>query len=277
MTAITDLQKLIAIYIQQIQELETMWFELINERTMDTAVGVQLDGLGDIVGEERFGRNDDDYRVAIKGRIRLNLSNGTAEDIVAVIRSQLGEYTVELSEDSFPAHFEAFLADTINILGASVANPSTGPYALVHLQTLTVDVDGGGVQTVTFDAADFADITEATVQEVSTVLSQNLTGANAVPDNNRVLLRSDTLGDDSSIQVTGGTANAVLNFDTDLHLGAEANQDLMIRVANNMTQARAAGVRGILLWNTSEDSFGVFGTPGALGFDEGEFASARDN
>lgn len=275
MAATTNLQKWIVTYTNQIQDLEQAFFQLINERTVDAAVGAQLDGVGSIVGEQRFGRNDPDYRVAIKGRIRLNKSNGTIEDIIAVLRSQIAK-TVRITEDSFPAHFEAFFDETIDILGASVTSGNAEKFALVHLQTLTVAVDGGGAQLVTFDAADFVNIAEATADEVTDVLNLNLAGANVVHDSGLLTIRSDTLGDGGSIQVTGGTANAVLAFDTDLHTGEEANNALMVRVSNTMQQARLGGVRGILHWNTCETSFGFAGTTGALGFGAGCFASALD-
>lgn len=276
MAATTNFEKLIADYIQQVQDLEQVFFQLITLRTLDDSVGEQLDGIGSIVGEDRFGRNDDDYRLAVRGRIRLNLSEGTTEDIIAVVRSQIGDKQVVVTEDSYPAHFDASIPETLDFLGAFLLAGNSQPYALVHLQDLDVVVDGGAPQTVVFDAADFENIAEATADEIASVLAAGLTGGSAVEDFGRVLLRSDTFGDVSSIQVTGGTANAILGFDTDLHTGQEANQDLMIRVSNTMKQARGGGIRGILLWNTCTTSFGFAGTTGALGFGEGCFASALD-
>jgi hypothetical protein len=274
--ATTNIEKLIETYVTQIQDLEQVFFQLVNLRTIDTSEGVQLDGIGQIVGEDRFGRNDTDYRVAIKGRIRLNLSNGTIEDIIAVIRAQIGDKQVVVTEDSFPAHFDAIIPGVIDTLAAFVISGSTETYALTHLDDLDIVVDGGAPQNIIFDAADFEDITVATAAEVAAAIDVALAGGNAVIDFGRVLIRSDVLGDTSSIQVTGGLANAVLNFDTDLHTGEEANQDLMVRVSNTMQDARGAGIRGILFWSTCAASFGFAGTPGALGFGQGCFASALD-
>ena len=276
MAAITDFEKLIATYIAQLEDLEQVFFQLVDDRTLETSVGEQLDGLGQVVGEDRLGRSDDDYRVSIKGRIRLNLSNGTAGDIIDVIRSQIGDKQVVIVEDSFPAHFEAFIPEIIDTLGASVTSGNAETYALVNLDDLDVIVDGGPLQNIIFDAADFANISQATATEVASALDLSLAGANAVPNFSRILLRSDTLGDLSSIQVTGGSANAEFAFDTDLHTGEEANQALMIRVSNTMQEAKGAGIRGILFWNTCTESFGFAGTVGALGFSQGCFASALD-
>lgn len=76
-----NISGILASYLRQIQELETMLFSLMAERYVDTAIGAQLDGIGRVVGERRGGKNDVDYRVAIKGRIRANAGNGRVEDI----------------------------------------------------------------------------------------------------------------------------------------------------------------------------------------------------
>jgi hypothetical protein len=276
MAAVTNFEKLLATYIQQIQELEQALFQLIDDRTLETSLGAQLDGLGSVVGEARLGRDDDAYRIAIKGRITLNLSNGTPEDIISVIASQIGPKQLTLTEDSFPAHFELLVLEAIDVLSGSVNSGNTENFALTDSDVLNVKIDGGVTQSIVFVATEFVDITQATANEVAKFIEANLAGGNAVVDVGRILMRSDVLGDASSIEVTGGTANVALAFDTDLHTGEEANQDLMIRVSNTMQDARGAGIRGILLWNTCAESFGFAGTPGALGFDEGCFASALD-
>lgn len=91
-------------FVNQIQDLEIMFFQLLNEVTLDNAIGVQLDGIGAIVGEEREGRNDDDYRLAIRVRILLNLSNGTPEEILTIVDTMLGDRDLEFLE-YFPAAF----------------------------------------------------------------------------------------------------------------------------------------------------------------------------
>lgn len=51
---------------------------------VDAAEGVQLDILGDIVGESRSGRTDKAFRRAIKVRVAVNKSNGTAEELINI-------------------------------------------------------------------------------------------------------------------------------------------------------------------------------------------------
>ena len=71
-----DLAALLTSYLEQIQDLETAYFGLLTERTLNAAVGVQLDGIGAIVGEDRRGRDDADYRLAIRARIKASTPAG---------------------------------------------------------------------------------------------------------------------------------------------------------------------------------------------------------
>ena len=77
--------KLRALLAQLVGPLEVVEGEADNlrdKRWIDTAVGAQLDGLGTIVGEGREGRNDDDYREALRFRVFINVSKGTPPDVI---------------------------------------------------------------------------------------------------------------------------------------------------------------------------------------------------
>lgn len=91
------LQQLLAVCIEQVQEIEDALWQLWEERKLDTAAGAQLDTLGAIVGQAREGVDDDTYRLRIRARIRLNRSSGTAEDVYGVMRLLVPEgATLEL-------------------------------------------------------------------------------------------------------------------------------------------------------------------------------------
>lgn len=72
--------------VSQLYDIELVADQLKNERWIDTAIGKQLDGCGEIVGEKRQGRNDDDYRDAINFRIFVNTSNATPDDLMQGLR-----------------------------------------------------------------------------------------------------------------------------------------------------------------------------------------------
>lgn len=108
-----NLTALITSYVNRIQELENIYYDLYTGRQIDNAIGVQLDGLGSIVGEERQGRDDDDYRTAIKVRIKLNNSRGTTEDILDILIAALGNIAIEIT-DYYPAGFIVEILDDID-------------------------------------------------------------------------------------------------------------------------------------------------------------------
>lgn len=76
------LRAMMAAIVGPLTVLETYADALISERWIDTAVGVQLDGCGYIVGEPRLGRTDTDYLSSIKFRVFLNTSKGTPVDMI---------------------------------------------------------------------------------------------------------------------------------------------------------------------------------------------------
>lgn len=121
----TNFEDLLDVFSGQVQELETVLFQLILERFIEDAVGIQLDRLGQIPGEDREGRDDDLYRIAIKRKIVLNRSSGLAEEVLALVKSIVGSQTIELTLPGDPAHFEVFLPDIFPpsiALGAQVSS-----------------------------------------------------------------------------------------------------------------------------------------------------------
>ena len=95
---------------------------------------------------------------------------------------------------------------------AAMAAGGAGPYALADGMTLLLRVDNGLEQAVAFSSADFADITNATATEVAAAINAVIVSGRATTPGGIVRLASDTEGTSSRVQVTGGTANAVLAF-----------------------------------------------------------------
>lgn len=78
-------EKILGSHSSGVQSFEDALAEVLVCHLLDTAGDSQLDDMGDLVGELRLGRADEDYRGAIKLRIRINRSNGTAEEILGII------------------------------------------------------------------------------------------------------------------------------------------------------------------------------------------------
>lgn len=99
-----DLESFIRAWAQQSQDAEVAAFGVLTLTTLANAEGEQLDALGTVVGVEREGRTDADYRVRIGAQILLNNASGTIEDLIQLAVA-LGATTLELNE-VFPAKLE---------------------------------------------------------------------------------------------------------------------------------------------------------------------------
>jgi hypothetical protein len=116
-----DFETLVSLLTTQMTALQAALLSILDDTVIDDSEGAQLDGVGAIVGEERFGRDDITYRTFLKARIRLNLSNGTIEDVISLIEAILGGlFTVKLTEYQ-PA---AFIAEVLEGIDPNVINPA---------------------------------------------------------------------------------------------------------------------------------------------------------
>lgn len=107
------------------QVLEDVQWTTLDDTAVASAVGVQLDRLGELVGEQRKGLDDEMYRVRIAARILVNRSSGSIAQLVAIFSVLEPDATVQLVEE-FPAAFdlkvngvaisEAFAAAYLDIL-----------------------------------------------------------------------------------------------------------------------------------------------------------------
>lgn len=70
----------------QTQELETSGMALLTERYIDTAVGAQLDQIGNVLLEFRQGESDADYTERLKAKIRVLRSSGSATDLILIYK-----------------------------------------------------------------------------------------------------------------------------------------------------------------------------------------------
>jgi hypothetical protein len=93
-----NIEAFIEAYANQVQEIENVLFDLLLLRGVDTATGALLDLLGAIVGRPRDGLGDTDYRLYIKAQIRANISNGNAEELIAIMTLLVSGASFDLVE-----------------------------------------------------------------------------------------------------------------------------------------------------------------------------------
>jgi hypothetical protein len=87
-------------------------------------------------------------------------------------------------------------------------------YALTGGDTLVFSVDGGAWETITFAAADFADVGAATADELASVLNRSETLAASVDENDCLVLKTASKGGHTSltIDLARSTAAAALGL-----------------------------------------------------------------
>jgi hypothetical protein len=68
-----------------VQPIENTLQQVLTQRTLDTAIGAQLDVIGKIVGQLRGGLDDDTYRQYLRAAITANNSGGTVADLIRVL------------------------------------------------------------------------------------------------------------------------------------------------------------------------------------------------
>lgn len=97
-------QDLIRSIVDPCQAIEDNLIALLNLRSVETATGQQLDNLGEIVGQPRDGRTDEEYRLWIHARILANRSTGTPDDSIEIMKLIASEATTTLIE-YYPAAY----------------------------------------------------------------------------------------------------------------------------------------------------------------------------
>jgi len=99
----TNFNALIDIFSSRTQDLETELFNLLDQRNLSDAVGVQLDGLGQILNLEReVGQSDADYRQALIGETGQLALSGQIESLINVFNALTSAVTSDVVE-FFPA------------------------------------------------------------------------------------------------------------------------------------------------------------------------------
>ena len=83
------LHSYLRVFLVQAQEALNEAFALGQLRALSTATGKQLDGIGEIVGELRAGKADEEYRIALYFRIFLNVSSGEPERSTTMSKASL--------------------------------------------------------------------------------------------------------------------------------------------------------------------------------------------
>lgn len=84
------IEGLLEAYIQAVQDLEDVMWDVLSIRTIDGADLPRLIVIGKLIGQPRHGFATELYRTVIKARALANRSEGTGPDIGKVLTQLLG-------------------------------------------------------------------------------------------------------------------------------------------------------------------------------------------
>jgi len=228
----SQLGQLNGIFGDQLAEVWEVGNAVYRARQPDSASGEALDNVAAITGAVRLAASrstvalrvniDDGVTLAI-GKIVSIGANGEQWQVVAPISNATGENaTIQGAFQSVnfgPIAGNPGTIDTIvtPVSGwsaqAAIDNLKAEPFSLVDGDTFFIEIDQAAAQTVTFNTGDFADISNATSQEViDAIVADISTGISGIDVSGFIRLVSDLDGSGSALRNTGGTAAEALGF-----------------------------------------------------------------
>lgn len=94
----TRIRGLVTSFLDEMAPTQDTAFQVRDETGLTTAVGVQLDSIGLLIGVLRGGLTDDEYREAINRQIALNHATGSPSSIIDLVRLVTGSEEVTYTE-----------------------------------------------------------------------------------------------------------------------------------------------------------------------------------
>lgn len=121
--------------LDEVQSIEDAAYQVLTGIWPRTAIGDQLDVLGKIVGQKRYGLVDEAYRVFILGRIYVNVSDGKLPQYLYLISDILNYQPVQAYEAKWHQQWPS-AALRIAVAGVTYPDP---------MVDLLFDLKGGGI------------------------------------------------------------------------------------------------------------------------------------
>lgn len=143
-SGLTNFQKLIFAFCTEAQEIQQTIQDLLTQRSLTTAVGAQLDALGEIIGLARKPGQPDDsignvtgYREDLQFQIFFNNSNATPEELI-LITQYITKSTKVVYNEYYPAAYEM-------IINAPIVNGYWNSYQAITVPILLKNAGPAGV------------------------------------------------------------------------------------------------------------------------------------
>lgn len=256
-------------FVEPAQQLEDIMFDILAAMDLSSAAGVQLDRIGQIVGQPREGLGDVDYLTQIQAQIAENNSDGTGNNILNIASLILGPIAefLELKE-MFPAKMilDVGISNTTSLVVTEDNNVltiydvgMTSPF-IITLDTGTVEVPVLAAAITDAFLAQFGLAVPVTFDEPTGAFTLGLTGStgsivfgsaaslygfesfgfvsNDTVDGWGVLIDGETIGGGIYDTENGSFLSADI---TGISL-TEEDEDDIIKIREAILGAKAAGV-----------------------------------
>lgn len=107
-----NFNKLLVIFLQQIQILQDHTVDIAGQKNISTAAGVWLDWIGKIIGKKRGSMSDQQYREALRLGIAINSADATPNSIINITKVATGSNSSKII-DYHPAAFVNSISTTL--------------------------------------------------------------------------------------------------------------------------------------------------------------------
>lgn len=107
-----NFKHLIQIFLEEIQEIEETIYDILRFSSLDQAVGIHLDRIGEILGKRREGMSDEEYSRYLRVQVSLNTSQGTIPTLINLWKYLLNTDNVNYKEE-FPAGVQLFSPNSV--------------------------------------------------------------------------------------------------------------------------------------------------------------------
>jgi hypothetical protein len=162
----TNLRGVLEALFDQIQDLEDAVQPIIDARNIDDATADRLDCIGQLVQVPRDGRSDDAYRIRIRAELALLNSDGTTEDLIAVLQALLALATPDdiLVNEYFPKTIYIRPQNlVVSAADAAIINTAMNRAKPAGTELHLVYTDTASSDETLFRFSDVADTTETNV------------------------------------------------------------------------------------------------------------------
>lgn len=213
---------LIKTLIEPAQKIENALIELYAAFVLAAASGIQIDKIGDRVGQKRNGMSDSDYKLAIRARVLTNRSTGSFSDLKRIALIFTDTFKVEagggvafvdvgIMSDSRAALLFSFLnkavAATVRLQMFYHSEIDANTFTLASAAITTSTISGGTVSVQDgLNLPDFGTVTVGMgtpLQENATYTSRTateivgLTAINVHPIGTAIQVNNPALGFDN--------------------------------------------------------------------------------